>query len=159
MKILKWLDDNLEEYIMIFLLVVISVVTMVQVIMRYFLKSAMPWPEELCRFAFVYSGLISAGYCIKNKCMLGVDALTSFLPKPVQTFLSIVGKVMLLVVFAYLLYCSIDLIKTTSTLSTAMQLSYKVVYASFPIGFGLGIIRQLQDFYHMFKKDGKEETK
>ena len=157
MSVLKWLDDHFEEAIMVFLLVVISVVTMAQVIMRYVFKSAMPWPEELCRFAFVYSGLISAGYCIKKKCMLGVDALTGFLPKPLQTGLAIIGKLMLLVTYCYLFYCSFPLIKSTTTLSTAMQLSYKYIYAAFPIGFGLGIFRQLQEFYEMYKNRGKED--
>lgn len=157
-KILEWLDKYLEESLMVVMLVMISCITMFQVIMRYFFHSALPWPEELCRFAFVYSGTLSAGYCIRNKCMLGVDVLTNFLPKFLQKVLMIIGKVLLLVTWSYLAYCSIALIKGTTTLSTAMQLPYKYVYAAFPIGFGLGVIRQIQDFYFMFKKQGKEEA-
>ena len=37
---------------MLILLAVISVVSMMQVFMRYFMHSALSWPEELCRFCF-----------------------------------------------------------------------------------------------------------
>ncbi len=60
-KTLSWLDNNLEEVILLVLLGALSLVMMVQVIMRYVFQSPMSWAEEFCRYCFVYSGLLSAG--------------------------------------------------------------------------------------------------
>ena len=59
-KVLAFLDENLEEYIMAFLLGVISIVMMSQVIARYVFHHGFTWAEEVCRYCFVYSGLLSA---------------------------------------------------------------------------------------------------
>ena len=60
-KFLKWLDEDFEESILMIFLIVMSVVMMAQVIMRYFFKASMTWPEEFCRFMFVFSGFLSIG--------------------------------------------------------------------------------------------------
>ena len=52
-RFLKWLDEDLEETLLMILLVAISVVMMAQVVMRYFFRQSMSWPEEFCRFCFV----------------------------------------------------------------------------------------------------------
>lgn len=155
-KVLKYLDDHFEETIMVALLAFICCATMLQIIMRYFFHHALPWPEEFCRFAFVYTGFLSAGYCIKNKSVLRVDVLIQFLPKVVQNAITILGKVLTLVVYLYLGWNSFNLIATTTSVSTAMQISYKFVYAALPIGFFLGALRQVQEFVGMFKNRGKE---
>ena len=155
-KVLKFLDDHFEEVIMVVLLAFICCATMLQIIMRYFFHHALPWPEEFCRFAFVYTGFLSAGYCIKNKSVLCVDVLIQFLPKFSQEAITILGKLLTLVVYLYLGWNSLNLIATTTSVSTAMQVSYKFVYAALPIGFFLGAFRQIQDFVLMAKNRGKE---
>ena len=66
MKILKWLDEHFEEYILSGLLIVIAVVMMLQVIMRYVFNASLSWAEEASRYAFVWSALVSIGYSIKE---------------------------------------------------------------------------------------------
>ena len=83
-RFLKWLDEDLEETILMVLLVAIAVVMMAQVVMRYCFRQSMPWPEEFCRFCFVYSGFISMGYCVRRGKMLKVDILVGFFPQIVQ---------------------------------------------------------------------------
>ena len=57
-KVISWLDYNLEEVILLVLLGIISVTMMLQIIMRYLFSSPLSWVEELCRYCFVYSGMI-----------------------------------------------------------------------------------------------------
>lgn len=45
-KVLMWLDDNLEILLCGLLLTAITVVMSIQVIMRYLVGQALPWPEE-----------------------------------------------------------------------------------------------------------------
>ena len=80
MKILRWLDEHFEEYVLSGLLVVISVVMMLQVIMRYVFNASLSWAEEASRYAFVWSALVSIGYSIKENSILKVDTLVEALP-------------------------------------------------------------------------------
>ena len=60
MRIVKWLDDNLEEFFMIILLITLTCVMMLQVVMRYVFKTPLSWAEEACRYCFVYSVMLAA---------------------------------------------------------------------------------------------------
>ena len=144
-KFIIWLDYNLEEFLMLILLAAISCVTMLQIIMRYFFGSALPWPEEFSRFCFVYTGTISAGYCLRRKVGIRMDTLINFFPRPLKILLDYAGKLLTLFVYAMIFYHSFGLIAKTTTLSTAMQVPFQVIYAAFPFGMGLGCIRSVQD--------------
>lgn len=80
MKCIKWLDDNLEDFLMVLLLIGISVIMMLQVIMRYVFSSSMSWPEEACRYCWIVTTCLSIGYCTKKKCALRVEVLLDLLP-------------------------------------------------------------------------------
>ena len=66
MKILKWLDDNLEETILLVLLVIMTGLMGIQIISRYIFNASLSWSEELTRYLFIWSGFISISYCIKK---------------------------------------------------------------------------------------------
>ena len=156
-KVFTYLEENLEEILMVILLVALSLVMMAQVIARYVFEAGFTWAEEFCRYCFVYSGMLSAGYCIRKGVGLRVDALYGFFPKFLKTAIDLAGKILVTVVYAYLAYGSINLIANTTSISTAMQLPMQYVYASIPLGFGLGAIRGVQDLVKFFKKSAKKE--
>ena len=93
-KMLKWLDENLEESLMLILLGLLSITMMSQIILRYFFNSPVPWVEEFCRYCFVYSGAISAGYCVRKRLGIRVDVLIGFLPKPLQILQEYLSKLL-----------------------------------------------------------------
>ncbi len=66
MKVLKWLDEHLEEALLVVFLVVMCLLTGFQVFMRKVLNSSLTWSEELNRFCYIWSGFLSIGYCIKK---------------------------------------------------------------------------------------------
>ena len=144
-KVWTYLEENLEEILMVILLAAFSVVMMVQVIARNIVGGGFTWAEEVCRYLFVYSGMLSAGYCIRKGLTIRVDAVYNFFPKPVKIFIDLFSKVLTILVYAYIAYMSIGLIQTTTSISAAMQLPVKYVYASIPLGMGLGTIRGVQD--------------
>ena len=65
MKIIRWLDDNLEEALLIALLVTMTLLMGLQVFSRYILNASLSWSEELTRYLFIWSGFLSISYCIK----------------------------------------------------------------------------------------------
>ena len=66
MKIIRWLDDNLEEALLIALLVTMTLLMGLQVFSRYILNASLSWSEELTRYLFIWSGFLSISYCIKK---------------------------------------------------------------------------------------------
>lgn len=66
MKIIRWLDDNLEEALLIALLVLMTLLMGLQVFSRYILNASLSWSEELTRYLFIWSGFLSISYCIKS---------------------------------------------------------------------------------------------
>jgi len=158
-RLLKWLDDNLEETLLMILLVAISVVMMAQVIMRYFFRQSMSWPEEFCRFCFVYSGFLSMGYCVKKGKMLKVDILLGLFPAVMQKVLDLLSRLVTLAFFVYLTYHSyFAVVKSMQggNKSAAMELPMWIIYASVLIGSFLASVRQVQDLVGFFKPKKEE---
>ncbi len=150
-KVWDYLEENLEEILMVILLAAFSLVMFAQVIARNIFNHGFIWAEEVCRYLFVYSGMLSAGYCIRKGLAIRVDAVYNFFPRPVKILIDLLAKLLTVVVYAYLAYKSIGLIKTTTTISSALQLPLQYVYASIPIGMGLGTIRGVQDLVKFCK--------
>ena len=90
MKVLKWLDEYLEEVILIILLVCIACVMGAQVVARYFFNNSLTWSEELAQYMLVWSTFLSVSYCVKKRCSIKIEQLLNALPEPGQTFLRLV---------------------------------------------------------------------
>lgn len=68
MKVVKWLDDHLEETFLVILLILISCVSLLQVIIRKIpFIPALTWAEELCRFLWIWSVFISLPYTLRKE--------------------------------------------------------------------------------------------
>lgn len=155
-KFLKFLDEGFEETLMVICLVIITLVIMLNVIMRR-LGMTLGWPEELARYCYVYSGMFSAGYCLRRNVNFRVDLLYQVFPRPVKILIEYTGKILVLFLYAFMTYASFNLIATTTSVSTAMQISMKYVYMSIPIGMALGVLRAIQDLVRYTKNLGKKE--
>lgn len=104
MKVLKWLDDHFEELFLVIFLVLICCVELVQVIIRNIHSiSALTWPEEFCRFLWIWSVFLSLPYTIRKGSMLRVNVLLDLLP---QTLHKIVNIFVDVIVMASMALCS-----------------------------------------------------
>ena len=62
-KILHWLDENLEEFLLVFFLIAMTLIMGIQVFCRYVLGQSLSWSEEITRYLFIWSGFLSVSYC------------------------------------------------------------------------------------------------
>lgn len=151
MKVLKWLDEHLEESLLVVLLVLIACVELVQVVFRNLsFVDALTWPEEFCRFAWIWSVFLSLPFTIRKASMLRVSVLTDMLPQTMRKIVNIAIDLINAAVMATLFYYSIEVIYgakgivTSGETSPAMNWPMWIVYISMLIGFGLAIFRALQ---------------
>lgn len=146
-RLFKWLDLHFEETLLGALLVLICGTIFLQVVMRYVLKSALPWPEEFTRYCLVCSTLLSLSYCIRGNIMLKVDLLVRRLPRLLQAAAAGFVNVVSLGVYLFLFLNSITttgIARASMQLSTAMQMPMYLLYGWGSVCFALATLRMAQ---------------
>lgn len=148
MKALKWLDDNIEEFFLVILLVLISVVMLAQIFARYVFNSSMSWPEEFCRYCYVWTVFLSVSYTIKRGNMLRVGVVMDLFPTWIQSLVKIICNAICVALFVVFFQHSFQVISNiknvTREISAAMQVPMWIMYLSTAIAFGLGAIRSVE---------------
>ncbi len=72
---------NIEESLIAILLGLMTLITFANVIARYVFNTNILWALETTVFLFAWLVLLGASYCVKTNAHLGVDVITSALPK------------------------------------------------------------------------------
>lgn len=177
MKVMKWLDDHFEETLLVILLVVITIVSFLQVVIRKIpWIPALTWAEEFCRFCWIWSVFLSLPFTIRKGSMLRVTALLDIMPNAMRQILNLIVDVITTCCMALLAFHSVTVvndIRMSNEASPAMLWPMWLVYSVMLIGFALGTLRGVQQFVLHIKhfgdkgkttveqamEDAKEETK
>lgn len=149
MKVLKWLDENFEEMLLLVFLAIITVVMSVQIVARI-LGNALTWSEELARFLFVWSGFLSISYCFKKKISIKIEQLVELLPKRIHAVIKLLEKAVMLVFYVFMLQFAYDYYTraiASGQLSPAMQIPMSIIQIAPLIGFLLAIVRLVQGVF------------
>lgn len=147
MKQLKWLDKNAEILICGCLLTVISVIMMLQVIMRYIFNSPLSWPEELSRYCYIWITFLSIGLTIRTGSYFRVTALIDYLPAKARQAMEVFAHVINLVFYGICAYYSVDILHTVynSTQTTpSLRLPMYIIYIALPLGMFLSTFRSVE---------------
>lgn len=103
MKILKYLEENLEEIIMVLLLMAMAVIMFIQVVARYVIGSSLPWSEEITRYLFIWSAFISVSLCTRKCISIKVDQFIKRFPNRGEACFKLVNLTISFVFFAILI--------------------------------------------------------
>lgn len=147
-KILKWLDQYFEEVIMVILLVVISFVMFAQIIARYVFNNSMSWPEEFCRYCYVWTVFLSISYTIARGSMLRVTVVMDLFPTKIQNAIRILCDLIMLAMFWVFFRHAVGVVghikNVTREISSAMRIPMWLIYMSVLVGFALSLLRTIQ---------------
>jgi TRAP-type C4-dicarboxylate transport system permease small subunit len=155
---LKKLDKRLEEVVMGVLLIGISLIILLQIVMRL-MRMSLSWHEELARYFYVWSVFLSLAYTIRTKTNLRVELLVNFLPRKLQKGVEVLLQLINASFFAILFYFSISvvlMIKGSNQTSPAMEIPMYLVYLIVPTSFFLAAFRALQQAYFNLVKYRRE---
>ena len=148
MKAVKWLDAHLEEALLVVFLVLISFVTLINVICTNIPGvGTLPWAEEFCRFIWIWSVFVSLPYTIRAGSMLRVSVVLDLMPQVVRKVLNIAVDAIIIASMALLGFYSIQVVQgiiASGETSPAMILPMWIVYISMLFGFILGTLRGIQ---------------
>ncbi len=163
MKVIRFLDDKLEELLLIGLLVAMALIMGIQIFCRYVLNYSLSWSEELTRYLFIWSCFISISYCIKRWISIKVDQVIKMLPKKGYVIAQLLLNILLFILFVYLTvhgYQFLLLAIESKQRSPALGLPMVYVQCSPFVGFALAafrsfqqIIYEMQNVIHMMKHE------
>ena len=165
MKVIKWLDDNLEEMLLIILLVSMTVLMGVQICARYIMNASLTWSEELTRYMFIWSAFLSISYCIKKWISIKIDQIINMMPKHIYTYFQLLLNVILFVFFLYLsthAFTFLQMSIASAQTSPALGLPMYVVQSAPLVGFLLASIRSAQQIIldvHRIKEQRMQKMK
>jgi TRAP-type C4-dicarboxylate transport system permease small subunit len=162
MKVLRFVDDNLEKILVIFLLGAMSLIIGYQVVMRYVMRASLSWSEEVARYMFIWLTYIGISYGVKTNRHIKVDAAMYIFPKKTRKYVIILGNILFLG-FALLITknsASVSAkILSLGQASPAVGVPMGFVYMAPLVGFAMVSFRLVQSIYFEIKSLKGDETK
>lgn len=146
MNLMKWLDEHLEEYILILLSSLTVVIVFSQVVMRYAFGESLSWSEELARYLFIWMIYIGVSFGVKKGKHLGVDAFPMMFGTKGKTIIQMIACASFFLFALVMTIYGFDIVLRVTRESAAMELPLGWVYAAPVVGMVLTSIRLVQEF-------------
>lgn len=136
----------------------VFVITFLQVLCRFVLKSPLPWSTDVLRLAFTYLVFWGAAWCVKENGHLNVDVFLMALPAAARRKVEIGINLVLCAFFVFLIvfgikFCIFGWTQTTSYLPLPMS----VYYASIPSAGAVMLYYMVQILAGQLQSGDKEE--
>ena len=161
---MKWLDDHFEEVLLVILLVLISVVSLLQVVFKKMPGlTPLTWSDEFARYMWIWTVFLSLPYTIRKGSMLRVSILMDLLPQGLHKIVNILVDLVNAACMAILGYFCIDVVGNvlaSGETSTAMVWPMWIVYLILPLSLFLMCFYELWEFVRILRAkrpEGREE--
>lgn len=160
-KVLKWLDENVELYLCVFLMSFMTLLIFMQVVMRYVFNNSLSWSEELARYVFIWLIYLGISYGCKLRKHIKIDAALYLFPKKVRPYVILLGDILFVTFAIYITVTGLNYSMAQiqyNMRSPALKIPFQYIYMSTVVGFGLATIREIQTIIYRVKclKSGEE---
>ncbi len=102
-KTLYFLEENLEELLMVILVAGMAIIMGIQVFSRYFLQLSLSWSEEITRYLFIWSAFLSVSLCTKKCISIKIDQFIKAFSKRMEAAFKLANITISIAFFAYLI--------------------------------------------------------
>ena len=154
MSFLRKLDKNFEFVCLAGLLIVMTLLSFSNVVMRYFFKAPIFWSDEVCCYCLALSAFLCLPCSIRYKSAIRVDTFVALLPKFLQKLLSVVCDIIIVVFLGWCVKGGMDVAAIAARISQkspALQIPVAYFYYFMTFCFVLAIFRSIQSIYLTFK--------
>lgn len=158
MKVLKWLDDNIELAIMSLALSLIVVSISADIILRTVTGTGLTWAQELSRQCEICIAAFGMSYAVKADKHIRVDLIQTFLPKtrkPLDVFADIVVFVFSLFI-AWYGVTKLRAAIRSGAFTPVLEIPMVCIYGMMEIGFIGAALRVVEKYIKKFLNRGKE---
>lgn len=143
-----------EEKVILVLFISLTVLSIVQVIMRYIIGQSLGWSEEAMRYIYVWMCLLGISAAVKNNNHIKIVMLVNLLPEKVRKWIDLAGDLLFTLVSLIFILYGVRMVLgfwEFPQKSPAMEIPLAYIYAALPLGFFLTCLRMLQKYINRFK--------
>lgn len=142
------------KFIMGVSVLILSVVTSLQVIMRFIFNNPIPWGQDIIRLSFVWLVFYGGALCVHDNEHLNIDLLINSLNKKYKKILVFAIELVLLVFFAFLTYYGFIFTKTGLIQKAPyLPISMAFYYLSVPTSSLIMIYFQIEKIIKIFNSE------
>lgn len=155
LDVLKEKLDKCEEWFVVYTLALMTILILLQVIMRYVFSNSLSWSEELARYMFLWLSWIGASYAVREHSHLRVEMFANLFKdkkRIVFEILVYIGWAIFTVFLAYQGFRATAFLFDSGQLSSAMEMPMYIPYASVPVGCALMVYRLFAEMRKLFKE-------
>jgi C4-dicarboxylate transporter, DctQ subunit len=138
--------NRVEEGLIALILAVMTVLTFVQVVLRYVFNTGFLWALEANFYLFAWLVLIGISYCVRTHAHIGVDAAIRLMSPAVRRWIGLFVVGLVLVYAGLMLYGSlvyIDKMREIGIEAEDIPVERWILSLCLPLGFFLLILRIL----------------
>ncbi len=150
MKYLKHLD----EWLIAILLAAMTLLTFVQVVLRYVFNSGFTWAQELTTILFAFMIFIGISYGVRVGAHIGVDSLVKLCKPGIRRILSVIAVLFCLLYAGMVIFGSLQYVMKMKKIGIELEdlpIQIWMVRAILPIGFVLLVLRFLPVLYGLVR--------
>lgn len=153
--------EKIMEYLVALIMFSLIMVVFTQVLLRYVLRTSLPWTEEMARYLFVWLVFIATSVCVKKQAHLGIDFLIIRLPQEVQRHFYTLSLVLSLAFSIVVVYKGYDLLsRSGDQISPMLHVPMSFVYIIIPVSYMVICLVLLWQVYNSvriknFPSDGR----
>jgi len=158
---LRGVINRLEEGLLAVLLTLMTVLTFVQVVLRYAFNSGIAWSLEATTYSFAALVFIGMSYGVRTHTHIAVDLFTRKLPKKIERSVNIFAIAACLVYAALMLYGSMVFVERLLDLGNYARdvpAPKWLLTVTMPLGFALLAFRFLEAGWHLLHDDGSQNN-
>ena len=148
--------NYLEEWVMALLLGFMTVITFIQVILRYVFNTGWTWSLEATLYSFAWLVIIGMSYGVRTHAHIAVDLATNKLPAKIKKFVALLAIGICIIYCGLMVYGSSAFVQGLYTLSNNARdipLPKWLLTSIMPVGFCFLIFRFLEAGWHVLKGD------
>jgi TRAP-type C4-dicarboxylate transport system permease small subunit len=120
------------------LVIVMTLVTLDQVVSRYVFDAPLIWSEEAARYLFIWVALVGAAAAVRSGAHYGLEVVFQRLPAGAQaTFSLVIWLVMAAFAVVLTLKGVTETIQASKQFSSSLPMRMHWAYAAIPVGAGL----------------------
>ncbi len=157
---IKKVLSNIELIIASGAIIVTTLLVMLNVFTRYFLKTGIFWTEEVATACFVWSVFVGAAAGYKYRAHVGVDMLVNLCPPKTKKFITIVVDLILLLINGYITYIAVIYLSLSYTKPTpVLGISTAYISSSILVSFALMSLYSVMFLFKDIKQPVQGGTK
>ena len=146
-----------ELYLGSIFISVTTVVVIMNVFTRYFLKFTYFWSEEIAVGCFVWTISLGTAAAYREKGLIGVEAIVVLLPEKIRNIVEFFTYILLTILSGLMCLFSFTYVSTSSKITAALELSYGYINFAIVLSFALmtlySLIFTVQSFKKAFSKN------